>query len=95
MNRTFKVSVSITTHATCLPTGLTAESQQILNELRVPASESRTLPVDGCETMGGEMDGEMDGQMDGQWEGIPEEMNDGETFMHAMRDIIGTRFMSS
>jgi hypothetical protein len=41
------------------------------------------------------MDGEMDGQMDGQWEGIPEEMNDGETFMHAMRDIIGTRFMSS
>jgi hypothetical protein len=64
-----------------------------LNELRDPASETTSLSVDGCETTGGGMDVGMDEGMDGQWEEIPDDLNDGGTFTHAVRDIIGTRFV--
>jgi hypothetical protein len=39
------------------------------------------------------MDVGMDGEMDGQWEAIPDDLNDGGTFTHAVQDIIGTRFV--
>ena len=66
----------------CLP-GLAAESQQALSEL---CSESFGDDDGQFLNVGGVSDG-----IEMEWETIPTHLKQDETFLHAVRDIIGTQ----
>jgi hypothetical protein len=62
---------------------LTADSQRIIAELRGEVDSSHDNSVD--------VNGGVTGEELIDWETVPEDLDDGETFAHAVRDIFTRR----